>query len=346
LAGGGAVAVVVGGRSTLEEASRRAGALYAAALGRLGVPAELVPYDARTLERLRSGRFSAVYDATNGADGAVTDLARWLSIETLNARPGTAAIYDKRRLKAALARRGLPVPAHLMLDAYLLETSWRAILAIDEPIVVKPAKADVLSDGVRTFEPPLGPKADEIRRHLASLRAIDDTILIERQLRGTELCIGFLALPGGTIEAFPPMTPRVEGGLFDHRAKVSGRFQFEPVRGADTLLDRARPIAAALVDAFEIRGLFYINAFDCGAELVTFDAGTNVGLGERSYLTRAAAVLGRDVGTLVELHLRACLAEEWHAPAESAAAPLAAGSEVHGLLMSTAAPRLSQPRVP
>ncbi|WP_030434526.1 hypothetical protein [Actinoplanes subtropicus] len=290
--------IVVGGRGLLEQSSIKVGERLRTVLADRRIPAAVLRLDAEFVAAVASGSLAVLIDVSQGNYGRVEPVADLAGVPFVGTGARQAEIYDKVRLKTFLRRSGWPTPDQIVLDRDLPSHAWDLLGLITGPVVMKPATADLLSQGVRLFPSP--GDIDEMRRHLRYLFRLDHTVVVELQAEGVELCVGYHADAAG-LEVFTPMTIRMDGPIFDHETKVSRRYAFVPAEVSAGVADQLRRLGAALADEFALRGFFYINAIVTEDDEVTvFDAGATVGLSESSYFPVAAAGTGLTVDDLLE----------------------------------------------
>ncbi|MFE0420127.1 D-alanine--D-alanine ligase family protein [Streptomyces tendae] len=292
------VGVVAGGRGALAGPSVRLSQQVRSQLEEAGIAAVVLTDGISLSEALARERLTIMLDVTYGRYGRLETVARSAGLAFVGTGARQAEVYDKIRLKNALLAAGAHTPHHQVLDFHNQEDAWPLIRCFRGPVVVKPATADLLSEGVRWF-PAADPDDPAIRSHVEELFGMDQVVLVEEYVPGTEICAGFRHA-GRSVESFPALTVVKDEILFDHEVKTRQDYSFasvdlpEPVR---TEVDRVGRLLAA---EFLVSGYWYINAMVTDEGRVsTFDAGTTVGLSDKSYFPAAARFVGLTVRDLV-----------------------------------------------
>lgn len=299
MAAGKRVGVVVGGRGVLRDRSMAEGGLVRETLVEYGLEPYVLVYDSAILDRIGQLRIDLLYDATFGVYGRIQALADLTGRGIVGNPLRASEIYDKVILKEALKRHGLTTPKYVALDRYTCDTTWGLLAALKGPVVVKPASADILSFGVRHFTS-VEPEKETLQDHVHELFELDEKVIVETFIEGEELCAGFSALALYGFQMFPPMSICKQKRLFDYETKVSKEYEFVVANvSAEEAAYLAR-VGRTLAKEFEITDYFYINGIrDRAGILYVFDAGTTVGLGDKSFFPSAARLLGLSVKDLV-----------------------------------------------
>lgn len=138
----GRVAVAMGGWSAERPVSLDSGAAIQAGLVRRGVNAECVDVDRQRLLHLADEGFDRVWLALHGPGGEDGIAQSACELQRLpytgSGVLACALSMDKARCKAIWAARGIPTPAHRLVDA---QTDVATIVdALGLPLFVKPAR--------------------------------------------------------------------------------------------------------------------------------------------------------------------------------------------------------------
>ncbi|MEU5464746.1 hypothetical protein AB0H06_24555 [Streptomyces althioticus] len=292
------VGVAAGGRGGLAASSVRLAERVQGQIEEAGIGAVVLHEGASLAEALAQGRLTVLQDVTYGRYGRLEAVAASAGLPFLGTGARQAEVYDKVRLKTALLAGGASTPRHQVLDFHNLADAWPLIDLFDGPVVVKPATADLLSEGVRWF-PAADPADAELRRHVERLFLTDQIVLLEELVAGTEVCAGFRSSDDG-LEMFPVLTVVKDEVLFDHEVKTHQRYRFAPVTLSGRVLREIERVGRLLAAEFHVSGYWYVNAMVTADERVSvFDAGTTVGLGDKSYFPAAARLAGLTVRQLV-----------------------------------------------
>jgi cyanophycin synthetase len=122
----------------------------------------------------------------------------------LNGAGAVALARDKPAAYGALARAGVPVPAHVAFEATDPRAAQAFVARGRVPCVVKPASGsggDGVTGGVRTTA--------ELRRAVLSASRFSKRLLVERQVEGDVFRL--LVLDGEVLDVLRRVPPRVEG---------------------------------------------------------------------------------------------------------------------------------------
>jgi D-alanine-D-alanine ligase len=216
-----AVAVVAGGLSFEREVSLRSGRRVAEALDGQGYRVAQLDADEHLVEALQAGDFDAAFLALHGRfgeDGTVAALLELLGTPyTGSSFDASRLAFDKLAAKSVLRRAGIPVPDAIPVgEGALRELGMGALLdrAVDSlglPLVVKPNRGGSAL-GIRVVE-----RTEQLPAALMTAFGYDDTVLLERQVTGTELALA-------VVDGLPPL-PAVEirpkDGWYDFAARYT-----------------------------------------------------------------------------------------------------------------------------
>jgi D-alanine-D-alanine ligase len=215
------VAVIAGGLSFEREVSLRSGQRVADALRERGYRVGELDADHQLVEALRGGQFDVAFLALHGRfgeDGTVAAILELLGLPyTGSSFEASRLAFDKLAAKSVLRRAGLTVPHAIPLaEGALRELGVGALLeqAMDElglPLVVKPNRGGSAL-GIRLVERP-----DQLPAALMAAFGYDDTVLLERQVAGTEVA---LAVVDG-LAALPAVEVRPKEGWYDFSARYT-----------------------------------------------------------------------------------------------------------------------------
>jgi D-alanine-D-alanine ligase len=292
------VGVAAGGRGALAGSSVHLAKQVWEQLDEAGIPAVALEDGASLAEALARRGLTILQDVTYGRYGRLEMIARSAGLAFVGTGARQAEVYDKVRLKTALLAGGAHTPPHQVLDFHNQADAWPLIIGFNGAVVVKPATADLLSQGVRWF-PSADPDDPGLRHHVEDLFRIDQVVLVEELVPGTEICVGFRCTELG-MEMFPALTVIKDDLLFDHAVKTAKNYRFAPVELPARVLDEVERVGRLLAAEFLISGYWYLNAMVTEeGQVSVFDAGTTVGLGEKSYFPMAAELRGLSVRQLV-----------------------------------------------
>jgi D-alanine-D-alanine ligase len=246
------VLVLSGGISHERDISLRSGRLVADGLEAHGVTVALADPDASLVDRLRSEQPDVVWPVLHGAsgeDGALRSLLEMMGIRYVGSpSAATRLAWDKPSAKTLVERAGVHTPESISLsrDAFR-ELGAESVLGVVSdtlgfPVVVKPARGGS-AQGVSWVS-----STEELRRAMVHAFTYSDDALIERQIVGTEICVGIIDTGDGPI-ALPSVEIEPVSGYYTFEARYTAgqtRF-FSPARRDEAELSHAAS-QALLVD--------------------------------------------------------------------------------------------------
>jgi D-alanine-D-alanine ligase len=296
------VLVLAGGISHERDISLRSGRLVADGLEAHGVPVALADPDATLVERLKSEKPDVVWPVLHGAsgeDGALRSLLEMMGIRYVGSpSAATRLAWDKPSAKTLVQRAGVHTPESISLsrDAFR-ELGAESVLGVVEdtlgyPVVVKPARGGS-AQGVSWVS-----NTEELRRAMVHAFTYSDDALIERQIIGTEICIGIIDTGDG-----PTPLPSVEIEPVDGHYTFEARYTagqtrfFSPARREDSTLNDAARQALLVHETLGLRDLSRIDFIVDKAGTAWFlEASVMPGLTETSTVALALDQAGYDVG--------------------------------------------------
>jgi D-alanine-D-alanine ligase len=244
-----------------------------------------------------------------GEDGTIQGMLELLGIPYVGSGVLASALaMDKVMALTVLGANGLEVPRGFVVATrdFPVKTSW----ALDEaakigyPIVVKPVRQGS-SVGVVMVE-----RAEDLAQAIASGLTLDDRVLVEERLRGTELTVGVIDGPDG-LEALPVIEIVTRHDFFDYKAKYDPELTDEicPARISDALAERAQVTALAAHRALDCRDFSRTDMIASeDGRLTVLEVNTIPGMTANSLLPKAARVAGIPFGELCSRLIEAALA--------------------------------------
>lgn len=274
--------------------------------GLVGANSALVP--AGNEQRRLDVCFVAIHGQW-GEDGTIQGMLELLGIPYVGSGVLASALaMDKVMAKTVLASGGIEVPRGFVVAAGELPASNDDVLAranqIGYPLVSKPVRQGssvgvVMVDG-----------QDELLPAIEQGLALDDRVMVEERLHGTELTVGVIG-NGTALRALPVIEIATKAQFFDYRAKYDPALTDEicPARISDELAARVQEVALAAHRALGCRDLSRTDmiATDDG-RVVTLEVNTIPGMTANSLLPKAAKVAGIDFGELCGMLIEAALA--------------------------------------
>jgi len=296
------VLVLAGGISHERDISLRSGRLVADGLEANGVSVTIADPDATLVEKLLADKPDVVWPVLHGAsgeDGALRSLLEMMGISYVGSpSAATRLAWDKPSAKTMVERAGVATPESISLsrDAFRELGAESVLEVVSEtlgfPVVVKPARGGS-AQGVSWVN-----SLDELRRAMVHAFTYSDDALIERQIIGTELCVGIIDTGDG-----PTALPSVEidpvNGHYTFEARYTAgetRF-FSPARRDEKTLATAAEHALLVHNTLGLRDLSRIDFIVDEAGTPWFlEASVMPGLTETSTVALALDQAGYDVG--------------------------------------------------
>ncbi|MFZ9087521.1 MAG: D-alanine--D-alanine ligase family protein [Pontimonas sp.] len=296
------VLVLSGGISHERDISLRSGRLVADGLEAHGVSVTLADPDATLVDRLRSEQPDVVWPVLHGAsgeDGALRSLLEMMGIRYVGSpSAATRLAWDKPSAKTLVERAGVHTPESISLsrDAFR-ELGAESVLGVVSdtlgfPVVVKPARGGS-AQGVSWVG-----STEELRRAMVHAFTYSDDALIERQIIGTEICVGIIDTGDGPI-ALPSVEIEPVSGHYTFEARYTAgetRF-FSPARRDEAELSLAASQALLVHTTLGLRDLSRIDFIvDKTGTAWFLEASVMPGLTETSTVALALDQAGYDVG--------------------------------------------------
>ena len=304
------VGVLMGGKSAEREVSLASGRRVLSAMSPAryeAIPLDVPPYGTWTPPPGLDLAFIAMHGPF-GEDGSIQGLLEFAGVPyTGSGVLASALAMDKRRSRQLFGFNGIPTPAYVSVDRR--EFAGRESTLVGEvrqalgfPCVVKPnAQGSSIGVSIVRDEERLGPAID-------AAFGLDDVILIEEYLTGTELTCAILDDPGvGGPAALPLVEIVTKREFFDYEAKYTPGASDEicPARLAPPAVWRAQ---AAALRAYRVLGCVdfaRVDLFVRETDVAVLEVNTIPGLTEGSLFPKAAAAAGIEFSTVID-RLIAC----------------------------------------
>ena len=258
------IVILSGGISHERDVSLRSGRRVADALTQAGARVTLREPDETLLGWLQDTELDVVWPVLHGAsgeNGALYSLLRALEIPYVGSRPTAAKLaWNKATAKALVKRAGIATPQSIVLPNETFRelgaaTVIRAIArGIDYPAVVKPAEGGS-SQGV-SFVSTLA----DFSRALVTAFTYGETVIIEKQIGGTEVTVGIIDYGDGP-QVIPPVEIVPNSGVYDYAARYNAgeTTYYAPARLDEPVLEAIKQMA---LDTYETIGLADIARID------------------------------------------------------------------------------------
>lgn len=298
------VLVLAGGISHERDISLRSGRLVTDGLIAHGADVSLADPDATLIDRIESEGPDVVWPVLHGAsgeDGALRSLLEMMGVAYVGSpSAATRLAWDKPSAKTLVERAGVATPPSIGLsrDAFR-ELGAESVLdvvtsTLGFPVIVKPARGGS-AQGVSWVD-----TTEELRRAMVHAFTYSDDALVERQIIGTEVCVGIIDTGDG-----PTTLPAVEiepvGGHYTFEARYTAgatTFYSPPRRDQETLATLAEH-ALVVHNTLGLRDLSRIDFIIDEAGIPWFlEASVMPGLTETSTVALALDQAGYDVGAV------------------------------------------------
>lgn len=295
------VLVLAGGISHERDISLKSGRLVADGLTSRGLRVELADPDASLVSRLSEQRPDVVWPVLHGAsgeDGTLRSLLEMMELPYVGSpSDATRLAWDKPSAKTLVERAGVKTPPSIGLsrDAFR-ELGAESVLdlvadTLGFPLIAKPSRGGS-AQGVSWVS-----NKEQLRRAMVHAFTYSDDALVERQIIGTEVCVGIIDTGDG-----PQTLPGVEiepvSGHYNFEARYTAgetRF-FSPPRRDQAVLDHAASHALLAHDTIGLRDLSRIDfIIDDDGECWFLEASVMPGLTETSTVALALDQAGFDV---------------------------------------------------
>ncbi|HWL88834.1 MAG TPA: D-alanine--D-alanine ligase [Polyangiaceae bacterium] len=293
------VGVLMGGLSGEREVSLRTGEGVAAALEargheivRIVIGPETAPVDLLVRQARIDVAFLALH-GRGGEDGCVQGLLEWMGIPyTGSSVIGSALAMDKVKAKELFRLHNVPTPPYYVAAARDLSDLAELHASFGFPVVVKP-RGEGSSLGVSKASTPA-----ELQEAVRAALTFDETVLVERFVRGMEVHVGVLdGRVLGAIEVVP------KSGVYDYHSKyTSGATDYVcPPRLSATRVGGVVNLAERAVRALGCSGAVRVDLLVTeGENEYVLEVNTLPGMTPTSLLPQIAAAAGLDYGALCE----------------------------------------------
>ncbi len=294
------VVVLAGGTSDEREISLASGAGATEALLEAGFPVtQLDPANKEDLLTLVKGPFDVAFLCMHGKCGEDGTLQGMLEVLGLPyTGPGvwsSATAMDKAKSKVVYARANIPTPesATLFRGHNALELATGFAEEHGFPLVVKPG-TEGSALGVVIVEEPEG-----LQGALDEAFALDDEVLVERFVAGTEITVAVLG--NDQPEALPVIQIVPHSAFYDFEAKYApgGSDHLCPAPLEDDITQRSQDLAIAVHKCLECRGMSRTDMIvEDSGDIWVLETNTIPGMTPTSLLPDAAAAAGMSFAQL------------------------------------------------
>jgi D-alanine-D-alanine ligase len=275
------IAVLMGGPSAEAAVSRKSGQMVVQALQ--GTGAVVLPVDIQGTDFDLPPNLDVAFIAlhgTFGEDGQVQRILEERGVRYTGSDPDASArAFDKVAAKELFVTAGIPTPEYVVVNGNLSPAA-----AMKYPVVVKPARQGS-SVGVTIVRDQAG-----LQAACAKAREFDESVIVERFIRGRELTVGIL----GT-RPLPIVEIISKNEFFDYQAKyqVGGAEEIVPAPLDSTLAAKVHLLAQLAHQQLGCRDLSRVDLMlSDNRDLYVLEVNTIPGMTATSLLPKAADKAG------------------------------------------------------
>lgn len=295
------VGVIMGGSSGERAVSLRSGSAVAEALEARGHEVVRIAlgedFGAELVMQLQRSRIDVAVLALHGRlgeDGCVQGLLELARVPyTGSGVLASALAMDKLKSKELFRLHNVPTPPYYSVDSDADLADLEAIHgSFGFPVVVKP-RGEGSSLGVTKAT-----SMAELAKAIGTALELDDTVLVERFVAGTEVNVGILeGQVLGAIEIVP------KNGMYDYEAKYTAGMSeyFMPARLPPTRYRGVLNLAERAARALGVSGACRVDLLvTSGENEYVLEVNTLPGMTQTSLLPKIAAAAGFSFGDLCE----------------------------------------------
>jgi len=295
------LALIAGGKSSEREVSLKSGAQVYQALNQDRY--DIRRYDPLTdLERLvrEAKELDAaliIMHGRGGEDGSMQGLLDLLEIPYQGSGVLASALAMNKELSKAMYRQaGLKVPRALIFDRAGAPSPQEIAVGLGLPVVIKPVN-EGSSIGISK-----APTPEALSTGLAAAFALDNRVLVEEFIQGTEVTGGVLG--NARLQALPlvEIIPASTYAFFDYEAKYQPGASEEicPARLDPELTRRAQACALTAHKALGCRGYSRTDMMIREQEIYVLETNTIPGMTATSLFPQGAKAAGLDFQDLLD----------------------------------------------
>lgn len=248
------VALLAGGTSGEREVSLASGEGAQAALKEAGFEVCMLdPANKEDLKRLIDEPFDVAFLCLHGKcgeDGTVQGFLEVVGIPYIGSGVWSSALaMDKVKAKLFYERANLPTPPSVTVTAGDMIDGDNIVAALGEHCVVKPA-TEGSALGVFIVE-----GAHDVEEAIYKALEIDDEVVVERFIKGTELTVAVLG--DDVLEALPVIEIVPSNEFYDYESKYApgGSKHICPAPLSEEMTERVQDLAARAHRALSCRGV-------------------------------------------------------------------------------------------
>jgi D-alanine-D-alanine ligase len=305
------LALISGGKSSEREVSLKSGAQVFQALNKDKY--DIRRYDPATdLERLvrEAGELDAaliIMHGRGGEDGSLQGLLDLLEIPYQGSGVLASALAMNKELsKAVYQLARLQVPAALAFHRHKAPSPKEIAAKLGLPVVIKPVN-EGSSIGISK-----APTLEALETGLAAAFALDNRVLVEEFIPGTEVTGGVLG--NATLQALPlvEIIPTDKYDFFDYEAKYLPGASHEicPARLAPEMTKRAQECALIAHQALGCRGYSRTDMMIRDQDIYVLETNTIPGMTATSLFPQGAKAAGLEFPDLLDTLIALAMEKE------------------------------------
>ncbi|MDO9565746.1 MAG: D-alanine--D-alanine ligase [Candidatus Desulfaltia sp.] len=232
-----------------------------------------------------------------GEDGTIQGLLELLDIPYQGSGVlGSAIAMDKLVSKKLYEQSNIPVPSYIAINQSDKINPEEYVDQLGLPLVIKPVSSGS-SIGMSLVK-----SIGSIKNAVDTAFAFDETILIEKYIKGIELTGAVIG--NDKLEVFPivEIIPDKEHDFFDFHAKYTAGITQEicPARIDDNLAEKAKTYAKKAHQALGCKGYSRTDMILDNKDIYVLETNTIPGMTETSLLPLAAKTAGISFGRLLD----------------------------------------------
>lgn len=244
-----------------------------------------------------------------GEDGTIQGLLELLHIPYQGSGVlGSALAINKLAAKHMYEKAGIRVPPYRVIRKNETIRPEEGIKDIGLPLVIKPLT------GGSSIGMSIAASADEVDAAIKLAFEYDDTLLLEKYIKGRELTCGVIG--NDAIEALPiiEIVPGQQHAFFNYKAKYTSGEASEicPADIPENIAEQVRRYAITAHQALFCKGYSRTDMIWTQDHLYVLETNTIPGMTPNSLLPLAARTAGYDFGQLLDKLIE--LALEVHSP--------------------------------
>jgi D-ala D-ala ligase N-terminal domain protein len=249
--------------------------------------------------------FEAVFNAIHGTPGEDGYLQAYFNLIGLPltgcSMYASALTFNKRDMLSVLKPFGiLSAPSYYLNKGESYSTA-DIVAKVGLPCFVKPNKAGSSLGASKVNE------EAALKEAIDKAFAVDDEILIESFLKGTEISIGVIKYRGA-IKVLPMTEIVSENDFFDYDAKYNGKSQeITPARISEEMTAKINALAERVYRLLKMEGFSRSEFIIVGDTPYLLEMNTTPGLSEASLLPQQAKVAGISLADLFESEIERVL---------------------------------------